>query len=122
LDGTLVDSGRDLVQAANAARAHLGLPPLDDLTVLGYVGRGGRELMRRALGGAPSEAQVEEALACFREYYAAHLLDHTRPYPGVEEALAAGPAAGRAHEQVTPLHQANPRRPGTRAAFRPHLW
>jgi len=88
LDGTLVDSGQDLVQAANAARAHLGLPPLDDHTVLSYVGRGGRELMRRALGGRPSDAEVDEALECFREFYAAHLLDHTRPYPGVEEALA----------------------------------
>ena len=88
LDGTLVDSGQDLVQAANAARAHLGLPPLEDHTVLRYVGRGGRELMRRALGGTASDAEVDEALECFREFYAGHLLDHTRPYPGVEEALA----------------------------------
>lgn len=88
LDGTLVDSGQDLAHAANAARTHLGLPPLDDLTVLSYVGHGARELMRLALGAAPGEAEVDRALACFREFYAQHLLDNTRPYPGVVEALA----------------------------------
>jgi len=89
LDGTLIDSSRDLVVAVNAARKRLGLGELDDLTVLGYVGHGARDLMRQAMGGAPSEAEVEKGLAYFREYYAEHLLDYTRPYPGVVEALAA---------------------------------
>jgi len=45
--------------------------------------------MRNAMGGAPPEAEVDKGLEYFREYYAAHLLVHTRPYPGVVEALEA---------------------------------
>ena len=89
LDGTLIDSSRDLVAAANAARERLGLGTLDDLTVLSYVGHGARNLMRMAIGAQASDAEVERALAYFREYYARHLLDHTQPYPGVVEALDA---------------------------------
>jgi phosphoglycolate phosphatase len=97
LDGTLIDSSRDLVMAVNAARSRLGLGELDDMTVLSYVGHGARELMRKAMGSAPSEAEVDRGLAYFREFYAEHLLDHTRPYPGVVEALAA---LGRRHLAV----------------------
>ena len=93
LDGTLIDSSRDLITAVNAARKRLGLGELDDLTVLGYVGQGARNLMRKAMGGAASEEELERGLEYFREFYAEHLLDHTRPYPGVQEALAA--LAGR---------------------------
>jgi phosphoglycolate phosphatase len=89
LDGTLVDSSRDLVTAVNAARALLGLGTLDEPTVLSYVGHGARDLMRSAMGGASTEADVEKGLEYFREYYAEHLLDYTRPYPGVLEALEA---------------------------------
>jgi phosphoglycolate phosphatase len=89
LDGTLIDSSRDLVEAVNAARARLGLGELDDPTVLSYVGHGARDLMRKAMGGAASEVDVDLGLDYFREFYAQHLLDHTRPYPGVVEALDA---------------------------------
>src|SRR5208283_703179 len=46
-----------------------------------------RDLMRQALGEGAAEDLVEAGLTYFREYYAEHLLDFTRPYPGVVEAL-----------------------------------
>jgi phosphoglycolate phosphatase len=87
LDGTLIDSSRDLIVAVNAARTRMGLAALDDPTVLSYIGQGARDLMRQALGEGATEERVETALSYFREYYAAHLLDFTRPYPGVVPAL-----------------------------------
>ncbi len=43
--------------------------------------------MRRALGPEASEEDVARALEYFLSYYRAHMLDNTRLYPGVREAL-----------------------------------
>lgn len=87
LDGTLIDSKLDLVEAVNAARAHLGLPPAENERVYSYVGNGAPTLIRRALGPSAGEEDVQRALDFFLAYYREHLLDHTKPYPGVPEAL-----------------------------------
>ncbi len=87
LDGTLVDSKRDLIQAVNATRAAAQLPPLADDTIASYVGAGAPTLIRRAVGEEASQEQLDRSLQFFLAYYRAHMLDHTRPYPGVPEAL-----------------------------------
>ncbi|MCS7041193.1 MAG: phosphoglycolate phosphatase [Bryobacteraceae bacterium] len=87
LDGTLVDSVDDLCNSVNAARAYMGLPPLPHDLVASYVGNGAPVLIRRAMGPEASEEQVQEALSFFLSYYREHMLDHTRPYPGVVETL-----------------------------------
>lgn len=92
LDGTLIDSARDLISAVNATRSALNLPLLSDPTVMAYIGHGARELVRHAVedggaGASLSEPELDRAVLIFREYYSTHLLDHTRPYPGVVEAL-----------------------------------
>ena len=87
LDGTLVDSVKDLADSVNAARVYMGLEPLPEAQVASYVGNGAPMLVRRAMGPGATEAQLEEALAYFLGYYREHMLDHTRPYPGVVEGL-----------------------------------
>ena len=87
LDGTLIDSKLDLVHSVNAARALMNLEPISDELVSSYVGNGAPVLMRRALGPDASEADVARALEYFLGYYRAHMLDNTRLYPGVREAL-----------------------------------
>jgi phosphoglycolate phosphatase len=87
LDGTLVDSKLDLVHAVNAARGLMDLPPISEELVASYVGNGAPMLMRRALGAAASEADVARGLEFFMTYYRAHMLDNTRLYPGVRDAL-----------------------------------
>ncbi|MBI4890802.1 MAG: phosphoglycolate phosphatase, partial [Acidobacteria bacterium] len=87
LDGTLVDSVRDLCEAVNATRLNLGLDPLPYDTVASYVGNGAPVLIRRAMGPQASDQTVADALAYFLSYYREHMLDHTRPYPGVVETL-----------------------------------
>ena len=87
LDGTLIDSKLDLAHAVNATRAHMGMPPLENETVYSYVGNGAPVLIRRVLGEAATEAEVQEALEFFLEYYREHYLDYTVLYPGVRESL-----------------------------------
>ena len=87
LDGTLIDSSRDLANSVNATRAHLHLPPLEHETVYSYVGNGAPVLIRRALGPDYSENEVQDALLYFLAYYRDHMLEHTVLYPGVRETL-----------------------------------
>lgn len=86
LDGTLIDSKRDLADSVNAMRAHLGEPLLADETVYSYVGNGAPVLVRRALPGRDEE-EIERGLKFFLDYYRDHMLDATTLYPGVREAL-----------------------------------
>lgn len=87
LDGTLIDSKRDLVESVNATLREMGRTELPPDTVASYVGSGAPVLMSRALGGAASPEELQNALKLFLAHYEEHKLDFTRAYPGVREAL-----------------------------------
>ncbi len=89
LDGTLVDSVRDLAQSVNDALARLapGAEPLPLESVRSFIGNGARKLMTRSLDAARIEIDVEATLPTFLECYRARMLETTRLYPGVAEAL-----------------------------------
>jgi phosphoglycolate phosphatase len=87
LDGTLVDSKQDLIDAVNATRGYMNLAPLPGELVAKYVGRGALALVRSALGETAPEADVERAHTFFIRYYGEHMLDKTVLYDGVREAL-----------------------------------
>lgn len=93
LDGTLIDSKRDLAMSVNAMREQMGLGRLPDEVVASYVGRGVSTLIRRALAngsaGEPTEEVLQRARQFFLDYYWLHKLDHTAIYDGVREALDA---------------------------------
>jgi phosphoglycolate phosphatase len=88
LDGTLIDSRADLTSAVNHVMRTLGRPELLPETLYRYVGNGARVLVERALG-PDHQHHVEAGVAAFMAYYGEHLLDATRPYPGMVEALTA---------------------------------
>src|SRR6185369_17924794 len=86
LDGTLIDSRHDLASCVNHVLRTMRLPELDPKVLYGYVGEGARVLVERALG--PSRCgRFDEGVGLFMEYYGDHLLDATRPYPGMVELL-----------------------------------
>ncbi len=87
LDGTLVDSRQDIAASANAALEAVGLPRRAEDEVARFVGGGARNLVARCVD--PHVDKLEEALAAWHAHYAEHLLDTTRPYPGIAEMLAA---------------------------------
>jgi phosphoglycolate phosphatase len=87
LDGTLVDSGRDLAASGNALLASYGALPLEDEAIIGMVGEGAATLVARLLKARQVPAARAAALARFLALYDARLLDHTKPYPRIPEAL-----------------------------------
>ncbi len=86
LDGTLVDTCRDLVDAVNFALQQLGKETLPMENIVAMVGDGARALLTRALQ-QPTEAELQSALQHFRAHYAAHLTDFSKPYSGISEVL-----------------------------------
>jgi phosphoglycolate phosphatase len=89
LDGTLVDSHRDLADATNALLEELGGRALRHGVVTGFVGDGAAVLVRRALTHAGIDPDTPGALDRFLEHYDRRLLDTTKPYDGMLEALTA---------------------------------
>src|SRR5260370_9508636 len=87
LDGTLIDSKRDLVQSVNATLREMGRAELPEDLVASYVGSGAPILISRALGGAASAAEHQGARNVFLAPSDQHTLDFTREYPGVRETL-----------------------------------
>jgi len=96
LDGTLIDSARDLCNSVNAALEHMGRPHLEDHIIASFVGNGAPMLVRRSLavenGVSPDEIHDEElatAYNFFLSHYREHKLDFTYAYDGVLDALSA---------------------------------
>lgn len=88
LDGTLVDSRRDLAESANEVLAAYGGAPLSIEDVSAMVGEGARVLVERVLAARGVEHPIDDALARFLEIYEQRVARHTRPYPGVVELLS----------------------------------
>jgi len=90
LDGTLIDSTADLAAAVNATLARIApdTPPLSVDRIRSFVGHGVGMLVARALAEARVPARPEEVLPVYLEVYRRGMLNETRLYPGVAEALA----------------------------------
>jgi phosphoglycolate phosphatase len=90
LDGTLVDTAPDLIATLNTILAGEGFRPVDFAAARNMVGGGARHMIERGLkaeGLTPGVAEVERMCGEFIAHYAAHIADHSRPFPGVEAAL-----------------------------------
>lgn len=91
LDGTLIDSRRDITTAVNRMRADLGLEPLTLDQVVTMVGEGAKVLVRRTLAdwdGELTPERLKEILDRYLSYYWDVCLETTQAYPGVEAMLA----------------------------------
>jgi len=88
LDGTLIDTLRDLADSANHALNLLGLPPHPVDSFRYKVGDGARKLVSRCLDDQHRHL-IDTMLQQQRAYYTDHCCDHTKPYPGIPDMLAA---------------------------------
>ena len=86
LDGTLVDTSRDITQAVNYMLAQLDGRLLSVDEVRRYVGRGMRDLVASSLQ-RDDPMLVDEAERMFAAYYAEHLADFSALYPGAQDTL-----------------------------------
>ena len=108
LDGTLIDSRRDLADSANDLIIQLGGTALPEEAIGAMVGEGASLLVTRALTAA-GVAEPRDSVAKFLEFYDARLLNHTRPYPGMVDVVRLA----REHGRVALLTN-KPRRPSER--------
>ena len=89
LDGTLIDSLGDLTDSASELLVRHGAPPLSDAEVAGMIGEGVGKLVRRVLAARSLDLEPRQAVGEFLSIYDRRLLDRTRPYDGIPEALDA---------------------------------
>ena len=90
LDGTLVDTAPDLINALNFILDREGLPPVPLKSARTMIGAGVRRLLERGLEVDGRNASVEDINRLtddFIDYYAAHIADASRPFEGLESAL-----------------------------------
>jgi len=92
LDGTLVDTSRDITANINRAFESMGYPQLSHETILSHVGYGAHFLVEQCLKTNLPEVKVDEKLVTaiwekFRDFYSDHIIDEAQPYPGVVEFL-----------------------------------
>ncbi len=97
LDGTLVDSLRDLSDSANELLRQCGGEPLDMPAIGRMVGEGAATLVARVFAAARVD-KPPDALARFLAIYDTKLLNYTRPYEGMAKAVET--LASRAHVAV----------------------
>lgn len=83
LDGTLLDTLDDLMNACNYALRHIGVPQRSREEVRAFVGNGLARLMELAVPGGRDNPRYDEALSTIQAYYKAHNQEKTAPYPGI---------------------------------------
>ncbi|MCF7807441.1 MAG: HAD-IA family hydrolase [Candidatus Marinimicrobia bacterium] len=94
LDGTLVDTSRDISANLNRAFDSFGYPQLSHETILSHVGYGANFLVTKCLQHHEPDMKVDNDLITeiwekFRDHYRGHLVDESTPYPGVLDFLKA---------------------------------
>src|SRR3954452_6612940 len=90
LDGTLVDTAPDLINALNYVLNREGLPNVPAHSARKAIGAGARRMIERGLeleGRSPGVDDIDRLTRDFIAYYAAHIADMSRPFEGLEAAL-----------------------------------
>ncbi len=88
LDGTLMDTLEDLLDATNYALSQLGHPARTLPELRRFVGNGAENQMRLSLPSGSSPEEIARILAVYKPYYTAHCQIKTKPYAGIREALS----------------------------------
>lgn len=90
LDGTLIDSYKDIGIHLNRTLRDFKRPPVNIEEVKLMIGGGARELLKRFFTDGP----LEEALEVFRKYYMEEPVIYTKPFEGVEKLLEKAKSKG----------------------------
>ncbi|MEN9529977.1 MAG: hypothetical protein RI932_1850 [Pseudomonadota bacterium] len=102
LDGTLEDSRKDMVAAAQAVRKQLNLTERGFDSLVPHVNRGMRELYVNCFddhvmlpGGNLSEEKLAQVESLYVENYGRNIAVHTQLYTGIKEVLQKAKQMGR---------------------------
>ncbi|MCH5180079.1 MAG: HAD family hydrolase [Erysipelotrichales bacterium] len=88
LDGTLLDTLKDLANAVNYALSSNNYPTRTIEEIKSFIGNGTRVLIKRALPQDTSAESYELVYQDFINYYKAHNLDFTHPYKDIKTLLS----------------------------------
>ena len=88
LDGTLLNTLEDLLDATNYALAQCGYPKRTLPVLRRFVGNGAENQIRMSLPAGASPEEVQRVLKIYKPYYTEHCQVKTRPYDGIWESLA----------------------------------
>ncbi len=94
LDGTLLNTSVDITNAINHALKPFGVNPLSVEKIKSMVGSGITKLIESLIPSGKNSTDTvsretkDKTLERFIEHYSTHLLDNTRPYPGVQNTLS----------------------------------
>ena len=86
LDGTLVDTRRDIICGVKHMLAEMSKPPLTDVEIECFVGEGLHHLVGMSMGETDPKT-IDRGARILRKYYEAHLLDFTKLYPHAQDLL-----------------------------------
>lgn len=91
LDGTLLDTLGDLVDATNYALRKMGFPERTWEDIRDFMGNGSDiySQIGRSVPAGTGEKTLSETIGIYRERYSAHKCDRTEPFAGIREMLAA---------------------------------
>ena len=88
LDGTLLNTLEDLLDATNYALAQCGYPARTLSELRRFVGNGAENQIRMSLPAGASPEEVQRVLKIYKPYYTEHCQVKSRPYDGIWESLA----------------------------------
>ncbi len=89
LDGTLLDTLEDLLDATNYALGQFAYPPRTLPELRRFVGSGAENQIRLSVPEGTGPELVQRVLAVYKPYYTGHCRIKTKPYDGILDALAA---------------------------------
>lgn len=87
MDGTILDTLKDLTISTNYALKKSGLNERTQSEVRSFVGNGIKKLIERAVPENTEEETSKKVFSDFNEYYKDHCYDFTKSYDGIEELL-----------------------------------
>ena len=88
LDGTLLNTLEDLLDATNYALRQCGYSERTLGELRRFVGNGAENQIRMSLPAGASPEEVQRVLKIYKPYYTEHCQVKTRPYDGIWESLA----------------------------------
>ncbi|MCR4657392.1 MAG: HAD family hydrolase [Lachnospiraceae bacterium] len=87
MDGTILDTLRDMTDSLNHVMREYGLPEHTPEEVRLFVGNGIHKLIERAVPEGTREETLEKVFNSYVSYYEKHCADATRPYDGITRML-----------------------------------
>lgn len=94
LDGTLLNTLKDLTNSVNYALEQYQLPTHSEDAVRQMVGNGVYVLFEKAIPNGRDFAEYEPCVKTFQEHYELHKKDFTCPFPGIMDLLKCLSAQG----------------------------